>query len=315
MDEQIAEVYYSKQAGLGEVNLYKELRKNGITATHKQVKEFLSKQETYQLNLSRPKPKKYESIVAGDVGANFQIDIIIYDRFAYQNYKYILTVIDVYSRYAEARALTNHTLPNVIKNLEDIFKAMGKPNSINCDNEFNKTSFNTWAESNDIEMYFSQPDEINKNAIIERFNKTLAGKIMAWRTSTNKYDWNKALPEIINTYNYTYHTTIKHEPIEVYEGKEFNDQKITHVRNTFKVGDNVRLMLKQGLFIKGDAQKFSKTIYTVENIEGNKIYVSHNNILKDEFYKPYQLMKIKEVEKRKNNINEEDEDFVWLQIF
>jgi hypothetical protein len=33
------------------------------------------------------------------------MDIMVYNRFQYDNYKYILTCVDVYSRYAQAKHL------------------------------------------------------------------------------------------------------------------------------------------------------------------------------------------------------------------
>ncbi len=38
---------------------------------------------------------------------NYQMDIIVYNRYEYHKYKYILVVIDIYSRFAQARAMTN----------------------------------------------------------------------------------------------------------------------------------------------------------------------------------------------------------------
>jgi hypothetical protein len=32
---------------------------------------------------------------------------MVYDRYEYHNYKYIFVIVDIYSRYADARAMTN----------------------------------------------------------------------------------------------------------------------------------------------------------------------------------------------------------------
>jgi hypothetical protein len=48
------------------------------------------------------RPKKYLPVVAREPGDCFQMDIMVYNRFQYDNYKYILTCVDVYSRYAQA---------------------------------------------------------------------------------------------------------------------------------------------------------------------------------------------------------------------
>ena len=45
---------------------------------------------------------------------------MIYDRYEYNSYKYILVVVDIHSRYADARALTNRKNTNIMSNLKDI---------------------------------------------------------------------------------------------------------------------------------------------------------------------------------------------------
>ena len=80
----------------------------------------------------------------------------------------ILVCIDVYSRYMQCRPLTN-------RNHNDEYKGhMGMPKSINCDNEFNTKLFNEFAKNNNIKLYFSEPNDLNKNAIVERVNRTIA---------------------------------------------------------------------------------------------------------------------------------------------
>jgi hypothetical protein len=57
-----------------------------------------------------PLPSTTLPIVAREPGDCFQMDIMVYNRFQYDNYKYILTCIDVYSRYAQAIPLKSKHL-------------------------------------------------------------------------------------------------------------------------------------------------------------------------------------------------------------
>jgi len=54
--------------------------------------------EVKQILLEYRKPKRYLPIVAKYPGDCFQMDIMVYNRFEYNGYKYILTCIDVFSR-------------------------------------------------------------------------------------------------------------------------------------------------------------------------------------------------------------------------
>jgi hypothetical protein len=81
------------------------------------------------------RPKKYLPIVANSPGDCFQMDIMVYNRFQYDNYKYILTCVDVYSRYAQAIPLISkaNMLPYVRKMFEDKMKMI--PKHLNVDQE------------------------------------------------------------------------------------------------------------------------------------------------------------------------------------
>ena len=50
---------------------------------------------------------------------------------------------------------------------------MGYPYRIQCDNEFATKAFIDLMSKCDVTLSFSNPNEINKNAIVERFNRTL----------------------------------------------------------------------------------------------------------------------------------------------
>ena len=133
-----------------------------------EVQKFYQNQEIIQKTKRKPLKvdRVYNTIVASGYGADYQIDIIVYDRFEYHRYKYILCVIDVHSRYACCRAMTNRKNETILEELKSIFDEMGIPQAINSDNEFNKAMLNDYFDENDITFLFSQPDEINKNSIV-----------------------------------------------------------------------------------------------------------------------------------------------------
>ena len=99
---------------------------------------------------------------------------------------------------------------------------MGLPKAINADNEFRKTMLTDSFDENNITCYFSQPDEINKNSIVERFNRTLCGLLNKYRLATGKYNWYAWLNDVVNNYNTTYHRMIKTTPLKIKEGSDKN---------------------------------------------------------------------------------------------
>ena len=47
---------------------------------------------------------------------------------------------------------------------------------------------NKFSDEHNIKFYFSEPYDIIKNSIVERFNRTLTGLLQKYRTISNKYN-------------------------------------------------------------------------------------------------------------------------------
>lgn len=310
MEKVLKDYYYNEKTGyLSVYKLYKKLKPIYPDLKLKTVSDFVEKQYTAQVNKPTKKPKEYSSIISPFPKNNYQMDIIIYDRYQYKNYKYILCVIDVYSRYAACRALTRREMSQVIPAVKSIFDEMGVPNNMNCDNEFNNTEMNKFMSDNNVKVWFSQPNELNKNAIIERFNRTIAEMLQKWRTATGKYNWPTVLKSIVDNYNETFHNTIKETPKNVFTNKSRSFQDIKIVNYKFKVGDIVRIKFVKKVFYKNDLLKYSPETYIITKINGERIYLKNiktENELEG-YYKPYQLKLVNEIQNIPEKTSQENE--------
>lgn len=285
-NKKLKELFYNTKKGLVSLEkLKKKAKEEGIELSYKDIEKFYKAQSINNLLKPVRKPKKFNSIVANYPSHIYQMDIINYQRYKYHNYQYILVVIDINSRYTEARAMTNRRLETIIKNFKEIIEVMGPPYKIQCDNEFNKKEFINVLEKYNINVSFSDPNEINKNAIVERVNATILMLLQKIRLTTNTYNWNKYLSDVIENYNDTYHSTIKNKPIDVFIGDAFNEQDIIDVKNLIEEGDKVRKVIKKEVFDKIDKVKLSKDVYTVEKVKKNKIKLFDD----EKLYKPYEL--------------------------
>jgi acid phosphatase class B len=299
MEKIIKQFFYDPETGFTSAkDVYNKLIEAGYYVTQKQVKDFISKQETAQINKEYKKPTIYNTIISPAPRNNYQIDIIIYDRYEFNKYKYILMCIDVYSRYLQARPMTNRKMETIIEKLKDIFDKMGKPVNLNADNEFNTNKFNQLMKDQNISVHYSQPYEINKNAIVERANRTIAQRIQKWRIATGKYDWPSILPKIVNNFNNSVNRNIKGTPNEIFKHKKQNLQRIIRVKPSFNVNDLVRIKIYKNVFAKGDSITYSKDLYTIEKIVANKYELKNiktNEILKT-LYKDYEIRKVNEIQ-------------------
>lgn len=289
-EERLRQLYYDPRQGyLSAV----KLKHKASDVRYKDIDAFLQKQQSYQMTRVPRRRGAYRSITAPHPTFGYQIDLMIYDRFEFHNYKYILTCIDVHSRYVAARPLTTRVAPNVLTALKSVFQEMGVPLNVNCDQEFVQSDLiRQWMLSQGITIYASDPDEPRKNALIESFHRTLALMLQRWRQSAGGLrDWPKVLPDIIHNYNHTVHSTIKQTPADVFEGTAQSLQ-IAHTTRAgrFKVGDIVRVLNKKGIFDKGDALRYSKDVFTVTGVEGARYKVTNNGVQSRRRYKDDELI-------------------------
>ena len=295
-NDQLKKLYYDPKIGLVDAyKLYLKARDKNINITYKQVQEFLNQQHVHQISKQNYRPKFFSSIVADKIRDEYQIDIMIYDRYEFHNYKYILCVIDIYSRYCCARAMSNRETTTILLNIKDIFKIMGKPKLLSGDNEFNTKIINNYLSDNNISANYSDPNEIQKNSIVERFNKTLAGYIKKLREGLKIYDWPKYLQSLMDNYNNSYHRTIKNTPFNVFFEKGKNNQNIIIVPRKFNINDKVRIKFKKKAFDKGDILYYSKEAYNIDDITRDNYNRLKYHLNNDKIYRAKDIAKVSDI--------------------
>ena len=97
--------------------------------SQRQVEQWAASQPTYTLH--KPARKRYLTRPYRTKGVDYQwqADLVEMIPYARDNmgFKYILTAIDIFSRYAWAQALKNKTPAEVVRALTIIFKTGRKP--------------------------------------------------------------------------------------------------------------------------------------------------------------------------------------------
>ena len=182
-----------------------------------------------------------------------------------------------------------------MENIKSIIKVMGYPKIISGDNEFSTHEFKKFCLEHDITARFSEPHEIQKNSIVERFNKTLAGYIKKLREALKIYDWPKYLQDIMYNYNNKYHRTIRNTPYKIIFEKGKNNQDIIIVPRKFKLNDKVRLRLKKKVFDKSDVRYYSKEIYIVMEVDKDQYGTNEYKLSNDKWYTGKNLIKINDI--------------------
>ena len=197
------------------------------------------------------KRKVYSSFKANIWGAGLA-DMQLLSKFN-KGIKYLLCVIDLFSKYAFAVPLKDKKGISIVNAFQSILnKSERKPNKIWVDkgSDFYNASFKKWLQDNDIIVYSTNNE--GKSVVAERFIRTLKSKIYKYMTSISKNVYIDKLNVIVNKYNNTYHTTIKMKPIDVKDSTYINtDKEINYKDPKFKVGDYVRISKYKNIFAKG----------------------------------------------------------------
>ena len=267
----------------------------------KEVNEWLSDQLAH--SLTKPIKKRFPTRSYKANGPNdlWQMDLMEMIPFASINkgYKYILNVVDVYSRYVWAIPIKTKTGVEVANVLKPIVSEY-TPINIQTDQgkEFYNVSVQKLFKSYNINHYsvYSQ----FKAAIVERFNRTLRTKLNKYFIYKGKKVWFDVLDDIVHAYNTTKHGGIANEkPIELMNNLNYNDWARNHISTPttkvtdIKVDDYVRISrITSSPFIKNFDNNWSDEVFQVTKIDKSDTPIMYHikdhdgDVLAGKFYYP-----------------------------
>ena len=199
--------------------------------------------------------------------------------------KYLLCVIDLYSKYAFVVPLKDKKGISIVNAFNKIIKQSNrKPYKIWVDQggEFYNNVFEKWLSDNDINMYSTYNE--GKSVAAERFIRTLKNKLYKHMTATGKKVYYDVLGDVVNQYNNTKHSTLKMKPIDVKDGnnKRVYIDEHNEKDSRFKVGDRVGISKFKNIFAKGYKPNWSKEIFIVDKINDTEPYTYNLKDLNDE---------------------------------
>ena len=115
--------------------------------------------------------------------------------------KYLLTIMDQFSRYPEAIPLKNQSSEEVADALLIFFSRVGIPNEVqsDCGTNFMSELFKTLLDKIDTQTINSTPYRPQSQGCLERFHQTLKS-MLAKYCKENSTDWDKGVHLVLFTY-------------------------------------------------------------------------------------------------------------------
>jgi len=191
-----------------------------------------------------------------------------------KNYKYLLTVINAFSKFAWAVPLKTKTGLEVEEAIKSILSGMKTiPSNIQTDDgkEFFNKDFKHLVKKYGINHYSTYSGL--KASIVERFNRTLKNKMWKQFSMQGNYKWLDILKPLVDKYNDTKHSTIKMKPNQVNRKNEKKLLKTVYSRikifngAKFKMGDNVRISKNRHIFEKGYTPNWTTEVFSIRKVQ------------------------------------------------
>lgn len=218
----------------------------------------------------------------------YQGDLVEMQPYSRLNngYRYIMTVINCFSKFAFAVPLKSKSAADVANALRPILeKHKIKHFQTDQGTDWFNSKVAALFKKHNINHYYTYSGK--KATIIERFNRTLKTKMWKVFTEQGNHSWLNILPDLVKKYNNTLHRIIGMKPNEVNKSNESevlqnivknNSRKVT-VKPKYSVGDRVRVSRVQKTFNKGYWPQWSNEIFFIHKVQPTRPVTY---ILKDE---------------------------------
>ena len=273
---QLKKLYYDAKfpgSYSGLEKFYREVKKIHPTVKRKTIRQFLQAESSYNLHKPIKKPKVYRKTIAFHKNDLWQIDLLDFQKFSSENrgYKYLCVIIDCFSRFVWVKPLLNKTGATLVKALS-LLVMNERPTLIQADQgtEFFNKGVKTMLEAFLPKLYHTFSD--GKATVVERVQRTLRMRLGRLFTKQGNNNWIDSIDKIVDSYNNTYHRSIKMRPSEVNDGNTANlfyDRVRDRTKGDvpkYKVGDKVLIFGKKKEFQKEYEEAWMREVFRIKTV-------------------------------------------------
>lgn len=296
----------------GPKTLYKTLQKSNIGFQYSlgYIKRWLRRQDSYTLH--RPVRHRFKTakVVVGGLHQQYDIDLSDVQNLTKYNdgIRYLLFIIDVFSRYLRVITLRNKTAKEILRALKSVFASGAKVKKVRSDrgSEFNNQYVKKYLKS--IHVKYFTTNNPPKASVVERVQRTIKERLYRYFTKARSYRYVDEIQSIVDNYNNTGHRSLGYlTPSEITKENEADIWSYLYLRNSgenrprikskvkvskfkFKTGDLVRLSYTKHIFRRAYQQQWTSEIFKIKSrflMQGIPLYTIsdfHNKTITGNFY-------------------------------
>ena len=245
----------------------------------KTVKSWLKQQNAYTLHKTVKRKFTRRKVIVGGIDHQWQCDLIDVGSFKNKNIKFLLTVIDVFSKYAWVVPVKNKTNKIMVQAFASILnKSKRKPFKLQSDDgtEFKGKMFQDFLGENHID-WFASKNMDTKATVVERFNRTIMAKLSKYMTHKGTKNFLNVLPSFVKSYNGKVHSSTGIAPKGVnsqnaeyiwqklYEDGPVNERRVKQKQreNPIPLHTPVRLVKNKQTFKKSYLQGWTDEVFHI----------------------------------------------------
>ena len=211
----------------------------------------------------------------------WSLDILDLKDYGPENnrgYRYVLVIIDNFSKFGWTVSLKNKNASLIKNSFENILvNSKRSPNLIESDRgkEFYNNIFQDFLNKNDIKLY--SRNSSYGAVFAERFNRTIRDRLKKPVFEKGNGIWIDTLPTITKQYNNKVHSSTKLTPIQASlrknEGFVYKNliDKRSKIKPKYKIGDLIRTADLKKTFSKSDTTNWSYKLYKITELINDTI--------------------------------------------
>jgi hypothetical protein len=265
--------------------IYRYVKEEGKYKIGKsRIQKWLNNQDSYSVNKHTTKKFSRGRVLVSGKDDQWESDLADMTYYAQYNngIKYLVVVIDVFSRYGWIEPIKDKKASSIVDAFSKIISNNNKPRRLRTDGatDFSSGPFQKLLNSFDPKViHVVTHNEVQAN-FAERFIKTIKSKISRYITQSNQMKYIDILPDIVNSYNNTWHSGIRSEPsnVNLENAKRLWWQMYwpkKHLsKESIKLNKNILKTKKEELKNKDAKKKSLKHIQIYSYKVGDKVRIS-----------------------------------------